>query len=90
MSRDEQLVGSTLSTTLQSYSSLNYSHHVAHYTHSTYVPYKRKFVSFVHFLQLPLPETPTSDNHKSDLFEFDVCVCMGCFVCFFFKDSIYK
>ena len=36
MSRDEQLVGSTLSTTLQSYRSLNYSHHVAHYTHSTF------------------------------------------------------
>ena len=40
--------------------------HVVYYISSTFLSYNWKFVPFDHLS--PIPPTPTSGNHKSDLF----------------------
>lgn len=56
-------------------SSVNYIHHVVHYTPSTYLPCNWKFLPFDYtFIQFPSAQ-PVPGNHKSQLF-FCEFVCL--------------
>ena len=50
------------------YNSVSYIYHVIHYIHSTYLSCTWKFLAFDFLHPVPPLPTPTSANHKSDVF----------------------
>ena len=61
----------SLNNSYVTYNNVIYLPHVVRYIPSTYLPYNWEFVPFDTFIQLPRTRSPTSGNHKSDLFFYE-------------------